>query len=186
MGMALLACGYAHTMVIVGAGKCGSVLTCGRAVTGQLGQEGTASGGGTLAAVKGPLAQVCEDIARVRQLVRCASACRRADLCAQKSWNAGPARTQAYNRSRGCCGAETGGCCVCGAGALDGAQRIRGMLLLGRRDLVCTSIAAYPVLPKPENRKPKRTRWRSANSGYAIAGAPGPGMYINRSVPCAP
>ena len=73
-GMALLACGYAHTMVIVGTGKCGSVLTCGRAVAGQLGQEGTASGGGTLAAVKGPLAQVCEDIARGRQLARCASA----------------------------------------------------------------------------------------------------------------
>jgi len=84
--MALLACGYAHTMVIVGAGKCGSVLTCGRAVAGQLGQEGTASGGGTLAAVKGPLAQVCDDIARGRQLARCTDAyIPRRLVCAKKS-----------------------------------------------------------------------------------------------------
>ena len=64
------------------------------------------------------------------------------------------ARTPAIDQTNPhvCCfGAETGGCCVCGAGALDGAQRIRRMLLLGRRDLVCTS----SVRPKPENLKPK-------------------------------
>jgi hypothetical protein len=148
--MALLACGYAHTMVIVGAGKCGSVLTCGRAVAGQLGQEGTASGGGTLAAVTGPLAQVCDDINRGRQLARCASAYSpRRLVCAQKS--AGPARTHACNPSN---------------------QHAR--LLFWRRNGRLLCLRGW------------RTRWRSANSAYAIAGAPGLGVYINRSVPCAP
>jgi hypothetical protein len=59
--MAPIACGYGHTMLIAGAGKCGSVLTCGRGVAGQLGQDGTASCG-TLTAVMGPLAQVATPV----------------------------------------------------------------------------------------------------------------------------
>jgi alpha-tubulin suppressor-like RCC1 family protein len=52
----MLACGYGSTMVIVGAGKSGGVLSCGRNLSGQLGHGNTESSG-ELKAVKGPLLQ---------------------------------------------------------------------------------------------------------------------------------
>ena len=52
----VIACGYGSTMVIAGTGKAGSVVACGRNLTGQLG-VGNIQNADSLVAVKGPLGQ---------------------------------------------------------------------------------------------------------------------------------
>jgi hypothetical protein len=50
----LIACGYGHTLVIVGSGKAGKVLACGRGNTGQLG-NGDRESKGVFSEIQGPI-----------------------------------------------------------------------------------------------------------------------------------
>ena len=50
----LIACGYGHTLVIVGSGKAGKVLACGRGNAGQLG-NGDRESQGVFSQIQGPI-----------------------------------------------------------------------------------------------------------------------------------